>query len=175
MEQSKIIDTLETYQLSPRCRADGTLPRHFAGSRVWGTPSSWTCVELGGVVHSVLDRSEREEVRLHQLCCQTLPLSVYEGTWTHSPPLIAMHLLYRSCVSVDFFEIACYVPNKYMNSSNYGHHRKVSRLLSPRGLRIITHNRCIWLGRSDLEHRHNGENINGSDLKSWHSGPSDKH
>ena len=21
----------------------------------------------------------------------TLPLSVYEGTWTHSPPLVAMH------------------------------------------------------------------------------------
>ena len=26
----------------------------------------------------------------------TLPLSVYEGTWTHSPPLVAMHLLDRS-------------------------------------------------------------------------------
>ena len=34
---------------------------------------------------------------------QTLPLSVYEGTWTHSPPLVAMHLLARSCVSVGFF------------------------------------------------------------------------
>ena len=33
----------------------------------------------------------------------TLPLLVYEGTWTHSPPLIAMHLLDRSCVIVDFF------------------------------------------------------------------------
>ena len=33
----------------------------------------------------------------------TLPLSVYEGTWTHSPPLIALHLLDRSCVSVGFF------------------------------------------------------------------------
>src|SRR3990170_3504733 len=33
----------------------------------------------------------------------TLPLSVYEGTWTHSPPLIAMHLLDRSCVSVGIF------------------------------------------------------------------------
>ena len=30
----------------------------------------------------------------------TLPLSIYEGTWTHSPPLVAMHLLDRSCVSV---------------------------------------------------------------------------
>ena len=32
-----------------------------------------------------------------------LPLSVYEGTWTHSPPLAAMHLLDRSCVSVGMF------------------------------------------------------------------------
>ena len=33
----------------------------------------------------------------------TLPLSVYEGMWTHSPPLVAMHLLDRSCVSVGKF------------------------------------------------------------------------
>src|SRR3989337_928385 len=33
----------------------------------------------------------------------TLPLSVYEDTWTHSPPLVAMHLLDRSCVIVEFF------------------------------------------------------------------------
>ena len=33
----------------------------------------------------------------------TLPLSLYEGTWTHSPPLVAMHLLDRSCVIVGIF------------------------------------------------------------------------
>ena len=33
----------------------------------------------------------------------TLPLSVYEGTWTHSAPLVAMHLLDRSCVIVAIF------------------------------------------------------------------------
>ena len=33
----------------------------------------------------------------------TLPLSVYEGTWTQSPPLVAIHLLDRSCVSVGIF------------------------------------------------------------------------
>ena len=32
-----------------------------------------------------------------------LPLLVYEGTWRHSSPLISMHLLYRSCVSVGIF------------------------------------------------------------------------
>ena len=30
----------------------------------------------------------------------SLLLSVYEVTWTHSPPLVAMHLLDRSCVIV---------------------------------------------------------------------------
>ena len=44
----------------------------------------------------------------------TLPLSVYEGTWTYFPPLVVMHLLVRSCVSVGiFFEIACYVPQQW--------------------------------------------------------------
>jgi hypothetical protein len=38
------------------------------------------CAELEGAVCSVLDRSELEEVRLHQPRCQMLPLSVYEGT-----------------------------------------------------------------------------------------------
>ena len=33
----------------------------------------------------------------------TLPLSVYEGTWTHSPLLVAMPLLDRSCVIVQIF------------------------------------------------------------------------
>ena len=33
----------------------------------------------------------------------TLPLSVYKGTWTHSPRLVAMHLLDRSCVIVGIF------------------------------------------------------------------------
>ena len=33
----------------------------------------------------------------------TLLLSVYEGMWTHYPPLVAMHLLDRYCVSVGFF------------------------------------------------------------------------
>ena len=33
----------------------------------------------------------------------TLLLSVYKGMWTHSFPLVAMHLPDRSCVSVGFF------------------------------------------------------------------------
>ena len=34
---------------------------------------------------------------------QMLLLSVYGGTWTHSPPLVAMHLLDRPCVIVGIF------------------------------------------------------------------------
>ena len=40
---------------------------------------------------SVLDRLDREDVRLHQPRHLTLPLSVYEGTWTTLSPLVAMH------------------------------------------------------------------------------------
>ena len=50
-----------------------------------------------------LDWLDREDVRLHQPHLLMLPLFVYEGTWTHSPPLIAMHLLDRSCLSVGIF------------------------------------------------------------------------
>ena len=34
---------------------------------------------------------------------QTLSLSVYKGTWTHSSPLVDMHLLDRSWVIVGIF------------------------------------------------------------------------
>ena len=36
-------------------------------------------------MRSVLDRLDREDVQLNQPRYLTLPLSVYEGTWTHSP------------------------------------------------------------------------------------------
>ena len=43
----------------------------------------------------------------------TLTLLVYEGTWTHSTPLVAMHLLDRSCVSVGIFlKLHATFPNK---------------------------------------------------------------
>ena len=50
---------------------------------------------------------------------ETLPLSVYEGTWTLSP-LIAMLLLDRSCVIVGFFfKFACYVSLQWHPSQVY--------------------------------------------------------
>ena len=44
-------------------------------------------------MHSVLHQSDREDVRLHQprYVVLTLPLSVYDGTWTTLSPLVAMH------------------------------------------------------------------------------------
>ena len=66
---------------------------HHRAERVQNTEVS--CVRL-----------KREEVRLHQPRCETLLLTVYEGTWTQSPPLVTMHLLDRSCVIVGkLFEI----------------------------------------------------------------------
>ena len=88
---------------SSRHRADEALPRHSAGSRVRGTSPSRTCADHGGAVLSVLDQLDREDVRLHQLRHLTLPLTVNEGTWTTLSPLIAMHLLDRSCMIVGIF------------------------------------------------------------------------
>ena len=48
----------------------------------------------------------------------TLPLSVYEGTWTNSPPLASMHLLDRSCVIVGIFlKLYATFPNWFLRSS----------------------------------------------------------
>ena len=79
--------------MSPRRRADGTLPRHFAGSesgdrhraeRVLN--SEVACVRyLIGRIVKTYDYINRVVL--------TLPLSVYEGTWTTLSPLVAMHHL----------------------------------------------------------------------------------
>ena len=51
---------------------------------------------------------------------QTLPLSVYDGTWTHSPPLVAMNLLDRSCVSIGIFlKLHATLPNSGIMSQVY--------------------------------------------------------
>ena len=66
-----------------------------------------------------LDRLDREDVQLHQSRYIVLPLSVYEGMWTHSPPLVAMHLLDRSCVSVGIFCFPCNVSHQWHPSQVY--------------------------------------------------------
>ena len=42
-------------------------------------------------MRSVLDRSDLEDVDYINRVVLTLPLSVYEGTWTTLSPLVAMH------------------------------------------------------------------------------------
>ena len=61
-------------------------------------------LELRGAVVSVLDRSGRGDIRLHQPNANAvIDLQGYMDTFSL---LIAMHLLYRSCVIVGkFFEI----------------------------------------------------------------------
>ena len=68
-------------------------------------------------MRSVLDRLDREGVRLHQPHYLTLTLSVYEGVDTLSP-LVAMHLLDRSCVIVGIF-LKYYVPQQWHPSQVY--------------------------------------------------------
>ena len=55
-------------------------------------------LELEGAVVSVLDRSGREDVHYINHVVLTLPLSVYEGTWTTLSPLVAMHHHDLACV-----------------------------------------------------------------------------
>ena len=65
-------------------------------------------------MRSVLDRSEQEEVRLNQPY-QTLPLLVYEGTWTHSRlSLLCITMILH--VRRIFFEITMF-PNTDRSST----------------------------------------------------------
>ena len=62
-------------------------------------------------MRSVRDRSELEEVRLHQPRCETLPLTFYKGIYTHSPlSLLCITMILR--VHRNFFEITT-KPNTY--------------------------------------------------------------
>ena len=48
-------------------------------------------LELGGDVVSMLDRSVVKTYDYINRVVLTLPLTVYEGTWTTLSPLVAMH------------------------------------------------------------------------------------
>ena len=73
--------------------------------------------KLGGAIVLVLDRSGREDVRLHQRIVLTLPLSDYVGTWTHSPlTLLCITMILR--VRRNFVEITT-LPNSGMRAWFY--------------------------------------------------------
>ena len=60
-------------------------------------------------MRSVLDRSDREDDDYINRIVLTLPLSVYEGTWTTLSPLVAMHHHDLAC-AYEIFEITTF-PN----------------------------------------------------------------
>ena len=70
----------------PRRRADGTLPRHPAGSESGDRHRAEHVLELGGAVVSVLDRSGREDVRLHQPRCANASAVGLQGYVDHTLP-----------------------------------------------------------------------------------------
>ena len=60
-----------------------------------------------------LDRLDREDVRHINRVVLTLPLLVYEGTWTHSPlSLLCITMILR--VRMKFFEITTFPNNMYL-------------------------------------------------------------
>ena len=69
-------------------------------------------------MRSVLDRSDREDVRLHQPRCASASAFGLRGYVDTLSPLIAMHLLVRSCMIVGTF-LNYYVPQKWHTSQVY--------------------------------------------------------
>ena len=68
--------------------------------------------ELRGVVRLVLDRSGREDVRLHQPRCANASAFGLRGYVDTLFPLVDMHLLDRSCVLVgNFLKLHATFPN----------------------------------------------------------------
>ena len=70
---------------SPRHRADETLPRPQLYQELEGRHQAKRVLNTEVPYVRYVDRLDREDVRLHEPRYLTLPLSVYEGTWTHSP------------------------------------------------------------------------------------------
>ena len=66
-------------------------------------------LEFGGAVVSVLDWSGLKTYDYINRVVLTLPLSVYEGTWTTLSPLVAMHHPDLAC-PYEIFEITTF-PN----------------------------------------------------------------
>ena len=79
----------------------------------------------------------------------TLPVLVYEGTWTHSPPLVAMHLLDRSCVIVGFFlKLHAMFPNSGIRARSmrrwyaWVEHKELWAII----VILLTTNVLLWFG-----------------------------
>ena len=76
---------------SPHRHADGTLPRPRLDQELEGRHRVERVLNTEVPYVRYLDRSDREDVRDYiNRVVLTLPLPVYEGTWTTLSPLVAM-------------------------------------------------------------------------------------
>ena len=90
----------------------------------------------------------------------TLPLSVYEGMWTCSPFLVAMHLLDGSCVIVGiFFKLHATFPNNWDNEVLY------KWFLTPFHDGVLNRRLVIDCDRGSFPH--DPETV--GDMPSWHT------
>ena len=103
---------------SPCRRANGTLPRHFAGSESRDRHRAERVLELGGAIVSVLDRSGREDVRLHQPRCANASAFGLRGYVDTLSPLVPMDHLDGSCVCVGKI-LKYYVPQQWHPSLGF--------------------------------------------------------
>ena len=78
-----------------------------------------------------------------------LPLSVYEGTWIHSPPIVAMHLLYRSCLIIGIFlKLHAMFPNSGIRARStrrwyaWVEHKELWAII----VILLTSNVLFWFG-----------------------------
>ena len=76
---------------APRRRADETLPQHSAGSEFEGRHQAERVLNSEvPYVRYLIGRIVKTYDYINRIVL-TLPLSVYEGTWTTLSPLVAMH------------------------------------------------------------------------------------
>ena len=88
---------------SPRRRGDGTLPWPQLDQEFEGRHRAERVLIAEVPYVRYLDRSDHEDVRLHQPRCANASAFDLRGYVDTLSPLVAMHLLDRSCVSVGFF------------------------------------------------------------------------
>src|SRR3989337_4406174 len=83
--------SVATSSSSPRRRADETLPQSSAGSEFEGRHRVERVLNSEGpCVRYLIGRIAKTYDYINRVVL-TLPLSVYEGTWTTLSPLVAMH------------------------------------------------------------------------------------
>ena len=97
-----------TSSSSPRRRADGTHPRHPAGSESRDRHRAKHVLNSEVSYVRCLDRSDREDVRLHQPRCANASTYGLRGYVDTLSPLVAMHHHDPVCVCRFFLKLLRY-------------------------------------------------------------------